>query len=211
MDKKKWIIAAVVLVLLLAGASLLYSQLSKDFAPDSIVEDNTEGEVSGDVTGDGANDGGQAADQEDADSDEEPQLQPAPDFTMVDWDGNSVKLSDYFGKPVVLNFWASWCGPCKSEMPDFEEVYQQQGKAIQFLMVNVTGGRETLESAKTFIEESGYTFPVFFDTQTEGAMAYGTYSIPMTFFINADGNLVAYVQGMTSSDVLLQGIGMITE
>ena len=112
---------------------------------------------------------------------------------------------------MVLNFWASWCGPCKSEMPDFEEVYQAQGDDIQFLMVNVTGGRETLESAKAFIEESGYTFPVFFDTETEGAMTYGAYSIPMTFFINSDGNLVAYVQGMTSADVLEQGIGMITE
>ena len=205
MDKKKLIIGLLAFVLLIGGASVLYSQLSKDFAPGDIVEDETQGQVSDGQAADG---GGTAGSSEE---ESVPEPQPAPDFTMVDAAGNSVKLSDHFGKPIVLNFWASWCGPCKSEMPDFEEVYQAQGDDIQFLMVNVTGGRETLESAKAFIEESGYTFPVFFDTEAEGAMTYGTYSIPMTFFINSDGNLVAYVQGMTSADVLEQGIGMITE
>ena len=205
MDKKKLIIGLLAFVLLIAGASVLYSQLSKDFAPGDIVEDETQGQVSDGQAADG---GGTAGSSEE---ESVPEPQPAPDFTMVDAAGNSVKLSDHFGKPIVLNFWASWCGPCKSEMPDFEEVYQAQGDDIQFLMVNVTGGRETLESAKAFIADSGYTFPVFFDTEAEGAMTYGTYSIPMTFFINSDGNLVAYVQGMTSADVLEQGIGMIVE
>jgi len=206
MDKKKLIIGLLAFVLLIGGASVLYSQLSKDFAPGDIVEDETQGQVSDGQAEDGDGTAGSSEDEEPA-----PEPQPAPDFTMVDAEGNSVKLSDYFGKPIVLNFWASWCGPCKSEMPDCEEVYQAQGDDIQFLMVNVTGGRETLESAKAFIADSGYTFPVFFDTETEGAMTYGAYSIPMTFFINSDGNLVAYVQGMTSAGVLEQGIGMITE
>ncbi len=200
MEKKKLMIGLLAFVILIAGASVLYSQLSKDFTPDSIVEDNTQGEVSGDSANETPNDDNSAS-----------QTQPAPDFTMEDMDGNAVKLSDFFGKPIVLNFWASWCGPCKAEMPDFEEVYNERGEEIQFLMVNCTGGRETLEAAKTFLDGSGYTFPVYFDTAAEGAMAYGTYSIPMTFFINSEGNLVAYVQGMTSADVLEQGIGMITE
>lgn len=200
MEKKKLIIGLLAFVILIAGASVLYSRLSKDFTPDAIAEDNTQGEVDGGSADKTPNDDNSAA-----------QTQPAPDFAMEDMDGNAVKLSDFFGKPIVLNFWASWCGPCKAEMPDFEEVYKDRGNEIQFLMVNCTGGRETLETAKTFLEGSGYTFPVYFDTASEGAMAYGTYSIPMTFFINSEGNLVAYVQGMTSADVLEQGIGMITE
>ena len=193
MEKKKLIIGLLAFVILIAGASLLYSQLSKDFTPDSIVEDESQGQVSEDG------------------KEQEQELQMAPDFTVYDTDGNPVNLSDYFGKPIVLNFWASWCGPCKAEMPDFEEVYKERGEEIQFLMVNCTGGRETLESAKDFIEDSGYTFPVFYDLDLDASMTYGTNSIPVTFFIDPDGHLIAYAQGTTSADVLEQGIGMIAE
>ena len=193
MEKKKLIIGLLAFVILIAGASLLYTKLSKDFTPDSMVEDGSQGQV------------GQ---QEEEQSQE---LQMAPDFTVYDAEGNPVSLSEYFGKPIVLNFWASWCGPCKAEMPDFEEVYKERGEEIQFLMVNCTGGRETEESAKNFIADSGYTFPVFYDLDLDASMTYGASSIPMTFFIDAEGYLTAYTQGTTSADVLLQGIGMITE
>ena len=196
MEKKKLIIGLLAFVILIAGASLLYSQLSKDFTPDSIAEDDSQGQVSGESQSGGG---------------EEQQRQMAPDFTVYDADGNPVSLSDYFGKPIVLNFWASWCGPCKAEMPDFEEVYKERGEEIQFLMVNCTGGRETEESAKSFITDSGYTFPVFYDLDLDASMTYGTSSIPVTFFIDGEGYLTAYTQGTTSADVLEQGIGMITE
>ena len=133
----------------------------------------------------------------------------APDFTMLDWEGNEVTLSQFVGKPIVLNFWASWCGPCKSEMPDFDAAYQEYGEDIHFLMVNVTGGRETLETAKAFIEESGYSFPVFFDINNEGAYLYGASSIPLTYFIDANGNLVTYGRGALTAELLEKGIGMI--
>lgn len=199
MGKKKLVIGLLVFVLLIGGASVLYSQLSKDFSPDSITENHEQGEVSGSEAEGGAGDA------------EEPQLQTAPDFTVYDGDGNAVTLHEYFGKPIVLNFWASWCGPCRAEMPDFEKVYKERGEEIQFLMINCTGGRETLESAQEFLAESGYTFPVYFDTASEAAMTYGASSIPVTFFIDADGYLTAYARGTTSADVLQQGIGMITE
>ena len=192
MEKKKLIIGFLAFVILMAGAAVLYGQLSKDFKPDSIMQDESQGQVS-------------------EDDGEEQQLQIAPDFTVYDTDGNAVKLSDYFGKPIVLNFWASWCGPCKAEMPDFEEVYKARGEEVQFLMVNCTGGRETEKSAREFIAGSGYTFPVFYDLDLVASMTYGTNSIPVTFFIDADGYLTAYSPGMTSADVLEQGIGMITE
>lgn len=135
---------------------------------------------------------------------------PAPDFTVYDIDGDAVSLSDFIGKPVIINFWASWCGPCKMEMPEFEEKYEELGGDIQFLMVNLTdGNRETRETAISYIEESGYTFPVYFDTDQDAAYTYGVYSIPSTYFIGADGSAVAMAQGAIDGSVLDQGISMI--
>jgi len=133
----------------------------------------------------------------------------APDFTVYDGQGNEVHLSDFRGKPVVLNFWASWCGPCRSEMPDFEAAFQNLGDEVHFLMVNATGGQETVESAQEFIDQTGYTFPVYFDTDYSAAMAYGVSALPMTFFIDAEGYPVAYAQGAMSAQTLQTGIDMV--
>ena len=134
----------------------------------------------------------------------------AYDFTVYDKDGNPVKLSDMKGMPVVLNFWASWCPPCKAEMPDFDEIAKQYEGKVAFMMVNLTDGQsETLDSAKSFISSMGYTFPVYFDTTSEAAYAYGIQSIPTTFFIDAEGYVVAYYEGSMSGDTLLRGISMI--
>ena len=125
--------------------------------------------------------------------------------------GNEVRLSDYLGKPVVLNFWASWCGPCRMEMPHFQEKQLELEGEIQFLMVNVTTGRETLESAQEFIAGQGYTFPVFYDTEADAAMAYGAYSLPATYFIDAEGYAIAHARGAIDAATLQTGIDMIAE
>lgn len=136
---------------------------------------------------------------------------PAIDFTVYDADGNAVKLSDFYGKPIVLNFWASWCGPCRSEMPDFQKACTDLEGKVQFLMINMTdGSRETLDTAKAFLSDSGYTFPVFFDTDVDAAVKYSVYALPTTFFINAEGHLVAYAERALSADLLQKGIDMIT-
>lgn len=135
------------------------------------------------------------------------QASAAPDFTVYDLDGNAHKLSDFRGKPVILNFWASWCGPCKAEMPDFEEAYKTYGEEIQFLMVNLTDGTsETVESALGYIWSQEYTFPVYYDISVEGAMKYSVRAIPVTYFIDAEGAVKAFNEGMITADVLQDNI-----
>ncbi len=131
----------------------------------------------------------------------------APDFIVLNSEGKEVRLSDYRGTPVVLNFWASWCPPCKAEMPDFETAYQTYGNEVQFLMVNLTDGSyETIETAKKHIRNNAYTFPVFYDTQSSAAIAYGISSIPVTIFITKDGYIASGTVGMLSASRLEAGI-----
>ncbi|MEG2295635.1 MAG: TlpA disulfide reductase family protein, partial [Oscillospiraceae bacterium] len=113
----------------------------------------------------------------------------AEDFSVTDKDGNMVKLSDFFGKPIVVNFWASWCPPCKQEMPDFNKVYGELKDDVVFMMINATDGqRETVKKANSYLEEHTYDFPVYFDTQDQNAMyTYGVSALPSTLFINKDG------------------------
>ena len=153
-----------------------------------------------------------ATDAPDTPADTTPEQNPnqALDFTVQDWEGNMVKLSDFFGTPIVLNFWASWCPPCKAELPDFDDACKKYEGKVTFLMVNMTDNQmETVEVAKDFIKTYGYDFPVYFDVNYEAAMAYGVRSIPQTYFINAEGELVATATGMISAAQLEKGIGMI--
>ena len=192
-NKKPLLIILVLFVALMVGASVLYNNLGSSMAPSQLATQPTATEAPTENPGE---------------TQAEPQQ--APDFTVYDADGNPVNLHDYFGKPIVVNFWASWCGPCKSEMPDFNEKYQELGEEVQFLMINMTdGSRETVEIASEFIAEKGYSFPVLYDTASSAAITYGVYSIPTTFFIDADGYPVVYAAGAISGDDLLRGIEMI--
>jgi AhpC/TSA family. len=97
-------------------------------------------------------------------------------------------------------------------MADFQEKYEEIGDEVQFLMINSTdGGRETVDSALVFIDEKGYTFPVFFDTKMSATTAYGGYSLPTTYFIDSNGNVVAGASGALSKEKLQTGIDMITD
>lgn len=134
----------------------------------------------------------------------------APDFVVYDGAGQEVRLSDLRGKPVVVNFWASWCSPCKSEMPDFEDAFLTYGEDVHFMMVNMTdGGRETVETAMAFVEEAGYTFPVYYDAQLSAAVTYAVNTIPASYFIDGEGRAVARAAGMLDRETLQIGIDMI--
>ena len=147
-----------------------------------------------------------------ASSAEEPQPIPAPDFTVLNAAGEEVSLSDHIGKPIVLNFWATWCGPCKSELPDFDRIAAERGDEVEFMMINLTdGGRETEETVTAFLEQEGYTFPVYYDTTLEAAYLYGASSIPLTMFIDADGYVLGGYRGAISGETLEQTLDLLLE
>lgn len=127
----------------------------------------------------------------------------APDFTVLDSNGKTVRLSEKFGKPIVINFWATWCPPCKQELPDFDKLGKEYGDRIVFMMINLTDGyRDTVDGTKRFVSDKGYTFPVYFDTESSGAGAYKVISIPQTTFIDADGNVYKTHIGAMSEETL---------
>ena len=134
----------------------------------------------------------------------------AADFTVFAADGTQVKLSDMKGKPVVLNFWASWCPPCREEMPAFETVFKKEGVEISFIMVNLTDGAdETKESAEKYIKENKFTFPIYFDLQAEASDAYSIRYVPTTYFIDREGRIVSTIIGGMNEETLKKNIELI--
>jgi len=137
---------------------------------------------------------------------------PAYDFTLTDQYGNTHTLSDYKGKVVFLNFWATWCPPCQKEMPDIEELYQKYDlNEDEVVILGVANPKneeypnnadEEKEEIIAFLDEHGYTFPTVFDETGEILMNYYISAFPTTFMINKDGNVVGYIPGMMTKDIM---------
>lgn len=168
-------------------------------------DDGSDGAVTdGDSGGDSAEDGG-------ADSSGEGALNPAPlaDLELTDQFGNAHTLSDYKGKVVFLNFWATWCGPCRNEMPDIQKLYEEysaQGDDAEVVILGVAGpgiGQEgSAEDIAAFMEENGYTYPVLMDESGQMFTQYGISAFPTTFMIDRDGNIYGYVPGQMTEDIM---------
>lgn len=131
---------------------------------------------------------------------------PALDFTLTDQFGNTHTLEEYKGKTILLNFWATWCGPCRSEMPDLQSIYEDYGKNEKDLVVLGVAapnlGQEGAEADITaFLEENGYTYPTLMNTDASLFYSYGISSFPTTFMIDKDGNVYGYIIGAQSREV----------
>lgn len=138
---------------------------------------------------------------------EAPVTPVAPDFTLYDQNGIPHTLSDYQGKTVFLNFWATWCPPCRAEMPDIQAMYEEHGLNTQDLVVlgvaqpNVD--REgSAEEITAFLEKNGYTYPVVMDTTGLTFAQYGIRAFPTTFMISADGTVFGYISGGISREIM---------
>ena len=187
----------------------------EDAAPQETSSEKEEENASG--TAPAASEAAKAASAETAEaaaeeSQEEQEAIPAPDFTLTDQYGQTHTFSDYKGKTVFLNFWATWCPPCKSEMPDIQALYEKYGENQEDLIVlgvanpkteDAPGNQDgTIEEVTAYLEENGLTFPVVMDTTGELFYWYGISAFPTTFMIDADGNVYGYVSGALTADMM---------
>jgi thiol-disulfide isomerase/thioredoxin len=199
MDRKwKTALFLAVFAAVLAGAFFAYKNLSARYRPETGLPVSSAQVSAGEKSGTAS----PAASSRTA----------APDFTVYNQSGKAARLSSFRGKPVVLNFWASWCYYCKQEMPEFQKAYDAQKGKIQFLFVDWTDGRqETQEKGSAFLKQNGYTFPAYYDLNQEAVSAYGLTGIPATVFIRSDGTVAGGQAGAMDSGTLEKGIKLITE
>ncbi|KOS60691.1 TlpA family protein disulfide reductase [Lysinibacillus agricola] len=133
-----------------------------------------------------------------------------PDFTLTSLDGKNVTLSELRGKKVVLNFWATWCPPCKAEMPHMQKYYEQNAKKdnVEIVAVNLTQGeRDVTDDAKidtvmTFRDSFELTFPILLDMKNEVGLDYQVLTIPTTYFIDSNGYIQRAIRGPMNVDML---------
>ncbi len=121
----------------------------------------------------------------------------APDFELKNLAGESVKLSDYQGKKVFLNFWASWCGPCQTEMPYMQQYYttHKADNDVEILAVNMTKNELNIGRVKEFVQSNGLTFPILLDTEGAIERKYKVLGFPTTYLIDETGNITATLKG----------------
>lgn len=141
-------------------------------------------------------------------SEEKQDVYPAQDFVLMDQYGNEHSLADYKGKTVFLNFWATWCGPCRNEMPEIQKIYEetQQEEDSDLVVLGIAapgfGQEKSQEEVEAFLEKDGYTYPVLMDTTGEVFMEYGISAYPTTFMVDRDGNLFGYIQGQLNEAMM---------
>lgn len=215
-NQKTAIALIVALAAVLACAGALYPRLTARVEAGRTEVEPVQTEISGAVTLAPQGMDAQATDTQVTDAPTEVagpvQKNMAADFTVYDDAGETFSLSGFRGKPVVVNFFASWCGPCKIEMPYFEALYQEYGERVSFMMVDLNAfGNDTKENAQKMVAEGGYTFPVYFDTDGEATLAYSIRSMPMTIFVSPTGELKGQKIGAMDEQTLRQTIEAMAE
>lgn len=182
-EKKKTIIMIVAFIIIIFVVAILYNFLAGEYNKKNENNQNTNSI---------------------AENMDEQEKVKATEFVVFKEDGSKVKLSDVRGKKsIIINFWATWCEYCKKEMPDFEEAYVNEKDNIEFMMINFTDNQqETLETAKTYIEENGFSFPVYYDMILDAVYKYEAFSLPLTIFIDKDGYIYRVNKGLITKDKL---------
>ena len=211
-------------LMILMGALMFTGKMNDITGYLSSVQTGTEQETETDRTEDGENAQSDVNEEENAGADQsggeetqesedeaEQQKTPAPlaDLELTDQFGNTHTLSDYKGKVMFLNFWATWCGPCRNEMPDIQKLYDEysaQGEDAEVVILGIAGPgigqEESAEEIADFMTENGYTYPVLMDTSGEMFTQYGISAFPTTFMIDKDGNVYGYVPGQMTEDIM---------
>lgn len=195
-SKKGTLILLGCLVILIVGATLLYNQLSK----------NADDYLGNDI--------------ESSDPVDPVEELEAIDFMMTNAQGEQVSLSDFYGKPIIINFWATWCPYCVKSMPTYQSMYDKYGDDVEFIMLNATDGKqETEKIAAEYIEKEGYTFPVFYDYMVDegetvhqlGSYVYGATTLPSALFIDSDSMISSARKGAISEKDLEDEIKSLLE
>ncbi|MDU1411686.1 MAG: TlpA disulfide reductase family protein [Clostridium sp.] len=192
MKNKKILILVLGFIVFLGVSYGLYTYLGNSYKPNEVVKEDK---------------GNQDDKNKIVESSEK---EKAIDFEIYDYEGNKVTLKDFQGKPIIINVFASWCGPCKAEMPLFENIYKAyKNEDIMLLMINMTDGqRETQKSAEDFMKNEGYTMPIYFDKDLDFSMKYNVMGIPRTLFIDKDGNIIkdhtSMIDAITLNDYIAE-------
>ena len=197
-EKQKWILGAAAFVLLLVIAGFGYQELQKEAKRQE--RSQTGKQI-------------QTEEQTQTEEKKGTEYAKAPDFIMWDQQGDQTSLQEILeGKPAVINFWTSKLQLCKEEMPDFEELYQEIKDQVQFIMVDGVGCMgETEESGRAYVEEQGFTFPVYYDLEMDGVLNYGIRAFPTTYILNGEGRLVTGGSGMITKETLQELLEQVME
>ena len=194
------------------GGSEADETLGKDSGDKNVVTESSAAPQDGSGTdNETASGDGEPSAEKETEAESRPRL-PEIDFTLKDQYGNEHTLSDYKGKVVFLNFWASWCGPCKMEMPDIQALYEDTGMNEEDLVVlGIANPKSeeypynqdsTVEELTEFLDSNGYTYPVVMDTTGEIFEGYGIFSFPTTFMIDREGYVYGYVSGAITREMM---------
>src|SRR5690625_2336150 len=127
----------------------------------------------------------------------------APDFELKTVDGETVQLSDLRGEKVLLNFWATWCPPCRAEMPDMQKYHEEYDDGV-ILAVNLAETEQSIGQVEDFLEEYGITFQILLDESTEVSSIYDAFALPTSYLINKDGTIYMKAIGAINYDFLVE-------
>ncbi len=135
-----------------------------------------------------------------------------PDAAVYNAEGELVHLSDFLGKPVIINVWATWCSPCREELPDFQKAYEKYGDQIEFVMINLTyTANESLDKVNVLMKLMEFDFPVYYDKDASTWDAFQIDSVPYTYFVYPNGEMLAHINQKISAEDLEYYIGRLLE